>query len=150
MVLTENLRNILEPLMPKQNDDSRLQEDQELYLTCTFLCPVKLMLRISNYFLHLVETTLSQFHSLIPLKRNSPFMRSLFKEHQSGKWSETFYIDIKTIERVKKQAMFQRKTADFKSKYPENYKDRKCTIYKILSLYKHLCSTFSISVLVCL
>ena len=116
MVLAENLRNILEPLMPKQNDDSRLQEDQELYLTCTFLCPVKLMLRISNYFLHLVETTLSQFHSLIPLKRNSPFMRSLFKEHQSGKWSETFYIDIKTIERVKKQAMFQRKTADFKGK----------------------------------
>ena len=43
-------------------------------------------------------------------------MRSLFKEHQSGKWSETFYIDIKTIERVKKQAMFQRKTADFKGK----------------------------------
>ena len=105
--------------MPKQNDESRLQEDQELYLTCTFLCPVKLMLRISNYFLHLVETTLSQFHSLIPLKRNSPFMRSFFKGYQSGKWSETFYIDIKTIERlktIKKQALFQRKTADFKGK----------------------------------
>ena len=46
-------------------------------------------------------------------------MRSFFKGYQSGKWSETFYIDIKTIERlktVKKQAMFQRKTADFKGK----------------------------------
>ena len=28
----------------------------------------------------------------------------------------TFYIDIKTIERVKKQTMFQRKTADCKGK----------------------------------
>ena len=43
-------------------------------------------------------------------------MRSLFKGYQSGKWSETFYIDIKTIERVKKQVMFQRKMADFKGK----------------------------------
>ena len=29
---------------------------------------------------------------------------------------ETFYIDIKTITRVKKQTMFQRKMADFKGK----------------------------------
>ena len=29
---------------------------------------------------------------------------------------KTFYIDIKTIERVKKQSIFQRKMADFKGK----------------------------------
>ena len=29
---------------------------------------------------------------------------------------KTFYVGIKTTKRVKKQAMFQRKMADFKSK----------------------------------
>ena len=51
-------RKNLGPPMPKQNDDSCLQEDQESYSTCTFLLPAKLMLRISNIFLHLVEMTL--------------------------------------------------------------------------------------------
>ena len=32
----------------------------------------------------------SKFHSLIPLKRKSPFMRYLFIEYQSGKWSADF------------------------------------------------------------
>ena len=31
-----------------------------------------------------------KFHSLIPLKRNSPFMRYLFVGYQSGKWFEKF------------------------------------------------------------
>ena len=34
-----------------------------------------------------------------------------------------FYTDIKTIERAEKQTMFQRKMADFKSKYSRNYAD---------------------------
>ena len=59
------------------------------------------------------------------------------------------YIDIKTIERVKKQIMFQRKMVDFKRKKPKNYKDWKWTIYMILSLYEHLGSAFSASVYVC-
>ena len=43
-------------------------------------------------------------------------MRHFFIGYQFGKWSEKFYIDIKTTERVKKQTMFQRKMADFKGK----------------------------------
>ena len=43
-------------------------------------------------------------------------MRYLFIGYQSGKWSENFYIDLETIERVKKQIMFERKMADFKGK----------------------------------
>ena len=31
-----------------------------------------------------------KFHSLIPLKINSSFMRYLFIGYQSGKWSENF------------------------------------------------------------
>ena len=60
------------------------------------------MLRMSNFFLHLVEITLLQD---IFLKDVRP-VNSL----------KTFYIDIKTIERVKKQTMFQRKMADLKGK----------------------------------
>ena len=33
---------------------------------------------------------------------------------------KAFYIDIKTIELVKKQTMFQRKMEDFKGKHPKN------------------------------
>ena len=39
-------------------------------------------------------------------------MRYLFIGYQSSKWSE----NIKPIERVKKQTMFQRKMVDFKGK----------------------------------
>ena len=60
------------------------------------------MLRMSNFFLHLVEITLLQD---IFLKDVRP-VNSL----------KTFYIDIKTIERVKKQTMFQKKMADLKGK----------------------------------
>ena len=60
------------------------------------------MLRMSNFFLHLVEITLLQD---IFLKDVRP-VNSL----------KTFYIDIKTIERVKKQTLFQRKMADLKGK----------------------------------
>ena len=73
MMVTATLRKNLEPPMPKQNDDSCLQEDQEPYSTCTFLCRVKLIFRISNFFLHLVEINfLSKIksHNLIPLKRH--------------------------------------------------------------------------------
>ena len=60
------------------------------------------------------------FHSLIPLKINSSFMRYLSIGYQSSKWSEnflyyTFYT--KTMESVKKQTV-SRKMADFKSKQP--------------------------------
>ena len=54
------LRKNLGPPMPKQNDDSCLQEKQEPYTTYTFLYSVKLMLRINNFFLNLVEITLYQ------------------------------------------------------------------------------------------
>ena len=60
MMVTVTLRKNLGSLMPKQNDDSWLQQNQEPYSTCTFLCPVKLMLRITNFLLHLVEITLYQ------------------------------------------------------------------------------------------
>ena len=60
------------------------------------------MLRMSNFFLRVVEITLLQD---IFLKDVRP-VNSL----------KTFYIDIKTIERVKKQTMFQRKMADLKGK----------------------------------
>ena len=60
MVVTGILRKNLGPPMPKQNDDSCLQGDQESSSTCTFLCPVKLMLRISNFFLYLFDLTLYQ------------------------------------------------------------------------------------------
>ena len=60
------------------------------------------MLRISNFFLHLVEITLLQD---ICLKDVRP-VNSL----------KTFYIDIKTIERVKKQTMKKKKMADLKGK----------------------------------
>ena len=60
MIVTATLRKNLGPPMPKQNDDSCFQEDQESYSICTFLCPVKLMLRVSCIFLHLVEITLYQ------------------------------------------------------------------------------------------
>ena len=60
MIVTATLRKNLGPPIPKQNDDSCLQEDQESYSTCTFLCPVKFMLRISSIFLHLLEITLYQ------------------------------------------------------------------------------------------
>ena len=43
-------------------------------------------------------------------------MSYLFIGYQSVNGLKTFYIDIKTIERVKKQTMFQRKMADFKGK----------------------------------
>ena len=43
-------------------------------------------------------------------------MRYLFIAYQSGKWSEIDITDIKTIEPVAKQIMFQRKMADFKAK----------------------------------
>ena len=44
-------------------------------------------------------------------------MRYLFKGYQSGKWSEnSLAIDIKIIERVKNQTMFQTKMADFNGK----------------------------------
>ena len=36
---------------------------------------------------------------------------------------KTFYSDIKTIELVKKQTVFQRKMADFKGKQLKNYKN---------------------------
>ena len=64
-------------------------ERPRVVLNMHFLCPVKLMLiRISNV-----------------LQDISPVNRL-----------KTFYIDIKTIERIKKQTMFQRKMADFKGK----------------------------------
>ena len=43
-------------------------------------------------------------------------MKYSFIGYQSGKWSESFCIDIKTIEHVKKQPMFQRKMEDFNGK----------------------------------
>ena len=91
-MVTATLKKNLGLPMPKQNDDSCLQEDQEPYSACTFLCPVKLMLRISNFFLHLVEITLYQnkVSQFISLKRNSPFERYLFIGYQFGKWSENF------------------------------------------------------------
>ena len=90
-MITTTLRKNLGPPMPKQNDDSCLQEDQGSYSTGTFLCPAQLMLRISNFFLDLLEITLYlKFHNLIPLKRNSSFMRYLFVACMSGKWSENF------------------------------------------------------------
>ena len=55
MMVTAPIRKNIGPPMPKHNDNSCLQEDQESYSTCTFLCRVKLMLRISNIFLHLVK-----------------------------------------------------------------------------------------------
>ena len=60
IMVTASLRKNLGLPMPTQKDDSCLQEHQESFSTCTFWCPVKLMLRISNIFLHLVETTLYQ------------------------------------------------------------------------------------------
>ena len=60
MMVTATLRKNLGSPIPKQNDDSCLQEHQESYSACTFLCPVTLMLRISKFFLHLVEITIYQ------------------------------------------------------------------------------------------
>ena len=60
MMVTATLGKNLGPRMPKQNDGSCLREDQEPYSTCTFLWPVKLMLTISSFFLHLVEIILYQ------------------------------------------------------------------------------------------
>ena len=105
-MVTTTLRKNLGPPILKQKHDSCIQEDQEPHSTSTFLSPVKLMLTISNFFLHLVGITLYQkikFHSLIPLKRNSSFMRYLFISRVNG--LKTFYIDIKTIEHIKKQTV---------------------------------------------
>ena len=46
----------------------------------------------------------------MPLKRHSSSMRYSFND------VKTFYIEVKTIERVKKKTMFQRKTTDFEDK----------------------------------
>ena len=61
MMVTATIGKNLGPPLSKQNDDPCLQEDQKPYSTCTFLCPVKLKLRISNFFLHLVDITLYSF-----------------------------------------------------------------------------------------
>ena len=47
MVTATLIKNLGFP-MPKQNDDSSLKEDRESYSTCTFLYPLKLMLRTST------------------------------------------------------------------------------------------------------
>ena len=44
-------------------------------------------------------------------------MRYLFIRYHNG--LKTFHIDIKTIERVKRQTMFQRKMAHFKVNNPK-------------------------------
>ena len=60
MMVTATLKKNFGHPMLKQKDDSCSQEDQDSHSTCTFLCHGKLMLRISNIFLHLVEITFYQ------------------------------------------------------------------------------------------
>ena len=52
---------------------------KDLYSTCNFLCPVKLMLRKGNFFSWNYPLSKRTFHSLIPLKKDSTFMRFLRK-----------------------------------------------------------------------
>ena len=65
-----------------------------------------------------------------------------------------FYIDIKTIDHVKKLTMFQGKMADFKGKKRSNHKDKERTILhvslELLFLYEHMCNAISTSVLMCI
>ena len=42
------------------------------------------------FIFSLIFIVIDHAHGFIRLKRNSPFMRYLFIEYQSGKWSENF------------------------------------------------------------
>ena len=94
IMLTAALRKNLGPPMPKQNDDSCLLEDQEFYSTnMHFFVSCQIDVENNQDFSRLIwNNPLSKikFHSLIPFKRNSPFMRYLFIGYQSSKWSENF------------------------------------------------------------
>ena len=61
-----------------------------------------------------------QLYSSIPLKRNSHFMRYLFIGYCPVNGLKTLYIDIKPIELLKKQIMFQVKMEDFKCNQSKN------------------------------
>ena len=57
-----------------------------------FFCIVKLVMNKQLFYSLSWNKHLSKIksHSLIPLKRNSPFMRYLLIGYQSAKWSENF------------------------------------------------------------
>ena len=60
---------------------------------------------------------------------------NLFIKNKVSQFNTSQKNLIKTIERVKKQTMFQRKMADFKIIKCEKYKDWKCMIYKIVFIW---------------
>ena len=152
MTVTATLRKNLGPPMPNRMmthvfRKTKSRNQHALFVACQIDVESKQLFSPLSWNNPLSKI---KFHSLISLKGTRLLWDICLYDISPVNGLKTFYIDIKTIERVKKQTMFQRKMADFKGKQPENYKHWKCTIYKILSLYEHLCSTFFTSVLVCL
>ena len=84
--------NPLGPKMPKQNDDSCLLEDQDVTFFFTYL---------KQPF---IKNNVSQFNTS---QKKLEFYEIFAYSISPVNSLKTFYIDIKTIERVKRQTMFQ-------------------------------------------